>query len=103
MDHQEKNERKSHKSMNFLWRPDVKHFGSQYQILTNVFHDDYCFPKGFFTGENYDSDDPFISDKSISSFNAEEKMIDFVNFVNNLTKTKKGNNILIPMGCDFTF
>lgn len=103
LDHQEKDERNAHQSLNFLWRPDVKHFGSEYQVLTNVFKDDYCFPRGFYTGENYDSDDPFISDKSLSTFNADEKMVDFVNFVNDLTRNKKGQNIMIPMGCDFTY
>jgi len=103
MDHQEKNERKSQQAMTFLWRPDPIHFGSQDQILANVFPDDYCFPAGFFTGENYNSDDPFISDPTLQTFNAEEKMIDFINYANDYTKERKGRNIMIPMGCDFTF
>lgn len=90
LDYAEKDKRNANQSMNFLWRPDVRHFGNQFQVLTNVFKNDYCFPQGFFTGENYDADDPFISDKALSTFNAEDKMIDFVNFVNELTKNKKG-------------
>ena len=46
-----------------------------------MFKTDYCFPEGFFTGANYNSDDAFIDDKSLTSFNADSKMIDFVNWV----------------------
>jgi hypothetical protein len=53
-----------------LWRPGVSHFGIQHQILTNVFKMDYCFPEGFLFGENYDSDDRIVTDKSLSTFNA---------------------------------
>lgn len=86
LDHLEKDNRTVSQAMNFLWRPDSKHFGSQDQILTSVFKDDYCFPAGFFSGENYDSDDPFISDETLSTFNAKDKMIDFTNFVNDMTR-----------------
>jgi lysosomal alpha-mannosidase len=103
IDYLEKDQRNTHQSMNFLWRPDVKHFGSDDQILTSVFKDDYCFPTGFYTGENYDSDDPFISDPTLKTFNANEKMIDFINLVNDFTKIKKGKNLMIAMGCDFTY
>jgi len=58
--------------------------------MTSVFKDDYCFPQGFFWGENYESDDPFVADKTLKTFNADDKMIDFTNFVNDLTKQKKG-------------
>ena len=105
MDHGEKDARskEENKAMNFLWRPDATHFGKQYQILTNVFRTDYCFPAGFATGENYESDDPFITDETLSTFNAKDKMVDFVNWVNDLTRTRLGQNIMVPMGCDFTF
>ena len=72
--------------MNFLWRPSSNHFGTQHQVLTSVFKSDYCFPDGFLTGENYDSEDPFITDKSLSSVNAEDKLIDFVNYVQDVSK-----------------
>ena len=55
-----------------------------------MFRDDYCFPPGFFTGESYDSDNLFISDPTLSTFNANEKMVDFVNYVNDYTRQKKG-------------
>ena len=83
IDHQERDEwsKKESRHMKYLWRPSKKHFGDQYQILTSVFKTDYCFPEGFFSGANYNSDDPFIDDKTLSSFNADSKMVDFINWV----------------------
>jgi lysosomal alpha-mannosidase len=89
--------------MKYLWRPSSKNFGDQHQILTNVFKYDYCFPEGFFAGANYNADDAFITDKTLTSFNADNKMIDFINWVQDLTVTNRGQNIMVPMGCDFSF
>lgn len=49
------------------------------------------------------SEDPFVTDKSLSTFNANEKMMQFINFIQNDTHYRKGQDILIPMGCDFAF
>ena len=54
-------------------------------------------------GESYDSDDVFVSDKSLSTFNADEKVIEFVNIAHDLYKHHMGQNILVPMGCDFAY
>jgi hypothetical protein len=67
--------------MKYLWRPSSKNFGEQQQILTNVFKYDYCFPENFFSGANYNADEPFVADKTLTTFNADKKMIDFVNWV----------------------
>jgi hypothetical protein len=61
--------------MTFLWRPSYQNFGNQHQILTYVWQEDYCFPPGFMVSENYASEDPFITDQSLSTFNAKEKMM----------------------------
>ena len=89
--------------MTFLWRPDRTNFGKQHQILTYVWQEDYCYPPGFTVGENLVSEDPFVTDKSLSTFNANEKMTQFINFIQNDTHYRKGQDILIPMGCDFAF
>ena len=83
MDHQEKHERSlpGAKAMNFVWRPGNDHFPGQYQVLTNVFKTDYCFPTEFYSAENYDSDEIMVMDPSLSTFNAKQKMMELVNFV----------------------
>lgn len=68
-----------------------------------MFRGDYCFPTGFLTGENYDSEDPLITDQTLTSFNAKDKLIDFVNFVQDISKQRRGQNIMVPMGCDFDY
>ena len=57
----------------------------------------------FFAGEAYDTDDVFQPDKTLSTFNADEKLIAFVNFVQGETERRKSSHILVPMGCDFAF
>jgi len=69
------------KSINYLWRPFSKHFGDQNQILVNAFKDHYCWPPGFFVDERYDADEPFVSDATISTFNAEEKARELINYI----------------------
>ena len=105
LDHNDKDQRskKENQAMNYLWRPSFNHFGVQNQVLTSVFKTDYCFPTGFSFGENYDSDDPFIADKSLTSFNADEKLIDLVNFVQDISTQRRGQNVMVPMGCDFDY
>lgn len=75
LDHADKSERakEKNKGMNFLWRPSSSHFGDKYQILTNVFRTDYCYPTGFSIAENMLSDDVFVDDRTLDTFNAEDK------------------------------
>lgn len=86
-----------------LWRPGASHFGSQHQILTNVFKFDYCYPTEFLTGENLDTDDVIVTDKTLHTFNADLQMTKMINYVTETYKWKKGQNIMIPMGCDFAY
>jgi len=83
LDKADKNERSKEekRGMNFLWRPSSSHFGDQYQILTHVFRTDYCYPTGFSIADNMLSDDVFVDDRTLDTFNAEDKMIDFINYV----------------------
>jgi len=47
----------------------------------DVFMHHYCWPPGFYVDERYDGDDPFITDATIESFNAEKKITNFINYV----------------------
>jgi hypothetical protein len=71
--------------------------------LTYVWPNDYCYPQGFFAGESYDTDDLFQPDQSLTTFNADEKMMKFVNYIQGETFRRKGSHILVPMGCDFAY
>jgi len=55
-----------------------------------VFPGDYCYPEGFSSGEFYDADNAFITDEDLSTFNANEKMIEFVNIIQKHYKERKG-------------
>jgi len=46
-----------------------------------VFSNDYCYPSEFSHGESYETDDAFISDESLETFNAKEKMAAFENYI----------------------
>lgn len=103
MDDPEKTERSNKKSMNFLWRPSSQNFGNQYQILTSVFQDDYCSPKGFLVGDNYATGDYFEADQNLTSFQANDLMNDLIKYIHNVHDKRLGNEILLPWGCDFTY
>ena len=90
LDGSEKDQRKEKRAMTYLWRPGSSHFGNQNQILTYVFPGDYCYPEGFSSGEFYDADNAFITDEDLSTFNANEKMIEFVNIIQKHYKERKG-------------
>jgi len=67
--------------------------------LTSIFRDGYCFIPGF-----KQEDDNIDDDKSLRSFNAEQKMRTFINYIHNkLVPAHQGNHIILPWGCDFHF
>ena len=98
LDREDKEERLKKKSMQFLWRPHSKHFGAQKQILASVFRDHYCYIGPFNNNEG------FVTDPTLSTFNADVKMIEFVNYVHEAyAKDYRGNQIILPWGCDFAY
>jgi hypothetical protein len=68
-------------SLNVLWRPSSKSLGDQNQILLSAFRDHYCYPPGFYVDERYDADEPFVSDATLKTFNAEEKSNQLVFYI----------------------
>lgn len=76
LDREDKEERLRKKSMQFLWRPSSKHFGAQKQIFTSIFRDHYCYINGFNNNEG------FVTDPTLSTFNADVRMTNFVNYIN---------------------
>jgi len=63
----------------------------------------YCWPDGFWYDERFLNDDPFISDESYTSFNADKKTEDLIDYINDYASSYRGNHILLPFGCDFSY
>lgn len=89
--------------MTFLWRPFAEHFGNQKQIVTGVMRDHYCWPDGFWYDERWTRNNPFVTDKSLDTYNADGKVTMMLNYINEMSKGYQGNVLMVPMGCDFTF
>ena len=69
----------------------------------SAFRDHYCYPPGFYVDERYDADEPFVSDATLKTFNAEEKSKDLINYIQKQAMHRRENHIILPWGCDFTF
>lgn len=65
--------------------------------------DHYCWPQGFWYDERFPQDDPVVSDKTLETFNADQKTKDFQNYINQMAGNYLGQHMLVPFGCDFTF
>lgn len=98
LDRADKEEKKKRKAFDFLWRPMFKHFGTRKQIMVSMFKDHYCWIPDFQMNDN----DNFETDPTLESFNAEEKMRHFINYIHNIVVPgKRVNHIALPWGCDF--
>ena len=105
LSYDDKDARLKKQAMNTLWRPFNKHFGNQKQIFTGIMQDHYCWASGFWYDERADltNDDPFISDKRLSTFNADQKTKDLTDYLLDMHENYRGTHLMIPMGCDFTY
>ena len=59
--------------MEWLWRPFFDHQGTRTQILTHALYHHYSAPDKFNFDTNAD-DDPFVDDKSLSTYNVDTKL-----------------------------
>jgi lysosomal alpha-mannosidase len=91
----------------FLWRASPNHFQNQKQIFTSVISTTdhgYCWPLGFDADVKYNPSDLFDQPtQGSNSSNADDKMIGLINHINTLSKFARGNQILLPFGCDYSF
>ena len=91
----------------FLWRASPNHFQNQKQIFTSVISTTdhgYCWPLGFDADVKYNPSNLFDQPiQGSSTTNADEKMISLINHINTLSKFSRGNQILLPFGCDYSF
>src|SRR4051812_47551967 len=80
-----------------------KHLGKSTQIFAHAFYEGYGSPSEF-EFDIYNSNPMlFITDKKLSTYNADEMTYKFLDLVNHWKTHYKTNHILIPMGGDFTY
>lgn len=65
--------------------------------------DHYCWPEFFWVDENIFKDEPIVTDKSRTTFNADLRVTQYQTHLNHLSKQYQGNHLLEPFGCDFSF
>ena len=65
--------------------------------------DHYCWISGFWYDERFDGDDPFVTDMTLDTFNAPEKVDLLVQYITEWAEDYRGNQVYMPFGCDFTF
>lgn len=67
---------------------------------------DYCYPKGEYDDVNPKGghgDEPLVTNPERSDYNAPDKSITFINYIQEQAFLYKSSHIMIPMGCDFTY
>ena len=65
--------------------------------------DHYCWPQGFWYDERFWGDEPFVDNKKLDTFNADQKVADFQKYLNEMADNYLGNHMLVPFGCDFSY
>ena len=98
-------EKPEKKHLEFLWRADEKHFGDSYELFTHVFENNGMYPKGSYLDVNpiEDIKDPFVGEKGAVDYNAPDKSIAFINYLNKMSDMYDSNHVLIPMGGPFAY
>ncbi|CAG2066048.1 unnamed protein product [Timema podura] len=75
---------------------------SSADLFTGVHYNHYSNPSGFCFDINC-GDDPFIDNKRSPDYNVDEKVQQFILFVNNQLKAYTTDNIILTMGDDFNY
>lgn len=79
------------RSLDFVWRPHALHLGSQMQIFVSAMQDDSCA---------FLDSSPFVTDRSLKSFNADQKSKALMDHIAKLASGRRTTNILLPVGCN---
>ncbi|KAL1516872.1 hypothetical protein ABEB36_000710 [Hypothenemus hampei] len=101
IDYQEKEYRWKTQTPEMVWRGSDS-LGKSSDIFTGILYNTYGPPPGF-CFDILCNDDPFIDDKKSFEYNVDQKVDDFIAYLDNATKVYTTNNILITMGEDFTY
>ncbi|XP_018323357.1 lysosomal alpha-mannosidase-like [Agrilus planipennis] len=101
IDYQDKRARFDTKSAEMIWKSSAS-LGSQSDIFTSVLYNTYSPPPGF-CFDILCNDDPIIDSKKSPIYNLDKKISNFLDYVKNMTRVYRSNNVLVTMGEDFNY
>nr|CAD7445524.1 unnamed protein product [Timema bartmani] len=101
LDYDDKTNRIDTRTMELVWEASAN-LGSSADLFTGVHYNHYSNPSGFCFDINC-GDDPFIDNKRSPDYNVDEKVQQFILFVNNQLKAYTTENIILTMGDDFNY
>ncbi|XP_068627375.1 lysosomal alpha-mannosidase-like [Battus philenor] len=101
IDYQDKRNRFSSKKMEMIWRGD-DNLGISSDIFTGVLFNTYSPPPGFCFDVLCD-DEPIVDDPDSPMFNVDQKVDKFLEYVSEMGKRYRTDNVLVTMGGDFTY
>ncbi|XP_026806272.1 lysosomal alpha-mannosidase-like [Rhopalosiphum maidis] len=101
IDHEDIALRKSQKTMEMVWRPDVN-IGQGGELFTSVLYNLYVAPEGF-CFDAFCNDDPILDNPKLHGYNVNAKVENFANHVQRYASAFKTNNIMMTMGGDFSY
>ena len=97
LDHDDKNNRLQTKRMEELWK------AGNADLFFGAFYGFYGPPSGFcFDGVDC-TDTPIKDDKDLEDYNVDERIDDFLGYVEQHAAHYKTNHIIVPMGSDFQY
>lgn len=104
IDYREKNIRKKNKSLEIIWNTNINlnQKNGNPGLFTGIFYNSYCSPD-FFCFDTNCNDEPIKDDPDLEEFNVNQKVHSFINFIKDISKFFQTNQIMILMGCDFTY
>lgn len=100
-DYLEREQRMVNQSMEFLWRPQFDHLGTKAQIYANLLYIGYSSPP-FIKWDTDNTNDDFVDDPALESFNADEICEFIYLFLKTQTLFYRSTHLLLPLGGDFS-
>jgi lysosomal alpha-mannosidase len=89
------------KSMEMMWRGSDD-LGKSSEIFTHAFYEHYMPPPGFCFDEGCD-DQPIMDDRRLEGYNVDERIDEFIAYVQKQAQAYQTNHILLTMGGDFQY
>jgi len=103
IDFEDKAERMANQSMQWVWKPFAQSLGDQVSIFTHCMPDHYHQPEQFRYDETNFGTDPVVTDPSLTTFNADEKMANLRAYILDDATHFRTNRLMIPWGDDFNY
>ncbi|KAK9786492.1 hypothetical protein WJX73_000911 [Symbiochloris irregularis] len=103
-DYQDMERRRKTKELELLWRGSAS-YGTEADVFTGNFADgNYNPPSGFnYDWGSWDRDNQIQDNVCLEEINVDERVEQFVQACKRLGNMTRGNDIMIPMGTDFTY